>query len=46
VWRTGHTRADFPHGDWKETHPDGRVVYYYHSAHTLHTTYPTGGTSC
>ena len=34
--------ADFPNGDWKESHPDGTVVYFYSAAHTLHTTRADG----
>jgi centromere protein J len=42
MWKSGQSRADFPNGDWKESHPDGRVVYYYLAAHTLHTTHLNG----
>ena len=35
-------KVKFPNGDYQETFPNGRVVYFYQSAETTHISYPDG----
>eukprot|EP00741_Cyanophora_paradoxa_P015279 tig00000194_g14748.t1 len=38
----GNVALYFTNGDIKKTYPDGKVLYFYAEAHTVHTTLPDG----